>query len=330
MIYENILGRRNVKLDNCTFLKAMNLFEVPEKFHEVAKLMLTEEEIELIAIMGRDKFKENELMKIIMEKNLSEGAGKFIFNSYSRAVLSKEIEDNELLYKITNLQQRFPYFAQYEVESWSTVAKEMKKELNDLHLEIYMSIYEDDVHKKINGESIHIQNSDFLTLDEADEIIDKCNLIYIVPCDCKSMMYYHDKPVNVCINFASGLNSQLDRGHGDKISKERAKELIREFNKKGLMQNGEDYAICNCDGVCCYPLQMAKKLGSRHIYPKSNYHVRWDKDNCLNCGKCIKICNFGAFYFDENKKVQYDPQKCWECTICVPNCPKKAINLIKK
>lgn len=318
-------------MGNATYKKAMKLFEVPEEFYEVTKLMLTEEEIELIVLMGKEKYQENELEKIISQNKISKNSKELIDNCYSRAVLQKEIEEDKTFYSITNLYERFPYFAQYEVEGWSTVSKEMKKQLNDWDLKEYVAIFGDDVRKNMDGEHTYVHNSQFLTLQETDEYIDKNqDLIYIIPCNCKAMMFYHDKPVDVCMNFKGGLNSHLDRGYGERISKERAKELIREYNRKGLMQNGEDYAICNCDGVCCYPLQMARELGSKHVYPKSNYNIKWNEDECINCGKCTTICNFGAFYFDENKKVQYDSEKCWECTICVPNCPVEAIEMTKK
>ena len=40
------------------------------------------------------------------------------------------------------------------------------------------------------------------------------------------------------------------------------------------------------------------KAGSRLIYPESNWKIDWHEDECVNCGKCTKICNFGAFYKD--------------------------------
>ena len=77
-------------------------------------------------------------------------------------------------------------------------------------------------------------------------------------------------------------------------------------------------------------MQMAYKAGSRLIYPESNWKIDWHKDECVNCGKCTKICNFGAFYKDDNRKVHYDVDKCWGCTICAPNCPKHAIHLLPR
>ena len=62
----------------------------------------------------------------------------------------------------------------------------------------------------------------------------------------------------------------------------------------------------------------------------NNWKIDWHEDECVNCGKCTKICNFGAFYKDNNRKVHYDADKCWGCTICAPSCPKHAIHLLPR
>ena len=46
---------------------------------------------------------------------------------------------------------------------------------------------------------------------------------------------------------------------------------------------------------------------------------------CINCGKCSRICNFGAFTIDAQRKVSFHPDLCWGCTICSENCPKGAL-----
>lgn len=136
-------------------------------------------------------------------------------------------------YKISNLQKRFSYFTMYEKEIYESVSEEMKKKFNDDHLEKYIAMDKELVLKKMRGEEAEVQNSDFLTLEEADEVIDRQDLIYMLACDCISMMYYTNKPLeNVCMNFNTGPNTQYDRGHGEVISKEREKEIIRELNKK--------------------------------------------------------------------------------------------------
>nr|WP_312579902.1 4Fe-4S binding protein [Sedimentibacter sp.] len=313
------------------FNEAMELFETPSEFYEEAKLMINEEERNLIVNMNKGKYTEQELSKLIIDNKISDAPLELIERSYSRAIIKKVEDGSTIYYTIANFYERFPFFAQYEYNSYALIPREKKEALNDWDKKIYLEIYGDDVRKKIKGENTHVHNSDFLTLEESYEFVDKHkDLIYMIPCNCKCMMFYHDRPLDVCMNFDSGINSHYDRGHGEVISAEEAKKRLKVFNKKGLMQNGEDYAICNCDGYCCYPLYMARTIGSKGIYPKSNYDIQWNEDKCINCGKCTRICNFGAFYFDDNKKVKYDIEKCWGCTICADNCPKKAIKLIKK
>ncbi len=318
-------------MDNNKFNKAMELFETPLEFYEEARLMLKEEEIELILLMKKDLYTEDMLIKLILDNKISDKPFELIKSGYGRSVLNKVEKNRTIHYKISKFYERFPFFAQYEYDSYSLIARERKEALNEWDKKIYIEIYGNDVRTKMKGQETHVHNSDFLTLDESYEFVDKHkDLIYMIPCNCKCMMFYHDSPLNVCMNFDTSINSHYDRGYGEVISSDEAKKRLKEFNKKGLMQNGEDYAICNCDGYCCYPLQMAETIGSKGIYPKSNYKIKWHEEECVNCGKCTKICNFGAFYFDENKHVKFDVEKCWGCTICSNNCPKNAIKLIKK
>lgn len=50
-------------------------------------------------------------------------------------------------------------------------------------------------------------------------------------------------------------------------------------------------------------------------------------DKCANCGKCFKLCRFGAVVKDENKKPSYaiDRIACEGCGVCSRFCPERAI-----
>jgi len=172
------------------------------------------------------------------------------------------------------------------------------------------------------------------TLEEALAALDRApeDALHVVPCNCKAMVYYHNRPTEVCVRwFGKGVpNSEFEKGHGRPLTREEARALIIDCNKKGLMQVGEYDGFCNCDGECCYPLKMARARGSRHVYPRAHWDVSHDKSLCVDCGRCAKVCNFGAFHFDAYKKMQFDPDRCWGCTVCATNCPKKAITLTRK
>lgn len=311
--------------------KAMELFEIPANLEQAAQAMVQEVEWELILAMGKDPMTDADLRALIEKHKLAADPADFIRLCYSRAILNKVTDLEEPAWKISNLYGRYPYFAQYEYYAYGKLSRETKDALNAFDLEVYLGIYADDVRSKMRGENTHVHNSDFLTLEEAYAFVEKHEgHIYLYPCNCKCMMYYHDRPLNVCMGFYDGPNSEADRGHGERLTVRQAKEKLKEFNRKGLMQNGEDYAICNCDGYCCYPLQMARSVGAKGVYPKSHYDIDWHPEECINCGKCTTICNFGAFQRGADKTVTYRKDLCWGCTICAPNCPKGAIHLIPK
>ena len=51
------------------------------------------------------------------------------------------------------------------------------------------------------------------------------------------------------------------------------------------------------------------------------------KAGCIGCGKCEKVCQFGAITV-ENNLAYIDPQKCKLCRKCVNECPTGAIKLV--
>lgn len=342
-------------MEQARLQKAMEIFEVPEEFYGVAPLMVHDAEWELILAMEKRIVPESEVIAIVEKNRLAGDAPDFIKDCYRRAILNKmpgghaglnayeglpedaaqppaEEAAQGMSWQVTNFYARYPYFAQYEYYEYGKLPREVKERLNAWDLKVYVGIFGDDVRAKMRGEDTHVHNSTFLTLEEAYAFAEKHkDTIHLHACNCKCMMYYHDRPTAVCMEFYDGPNSEADRGHGVHLTLEQAKAKLKEFNQKGLMQNGEDYAICNCDGYCCYPLQMARQVGSQGVYPKSHYNIDWHEDECINCGKCTKICNFHAFTRDEaTKKVSYHRDLCWGCTICAPNCPKGAIHLIPK
>lgn len=54
--------------------------------------------------------------------------------------------------------------------------------------------------------------------------------------------------------------------------------------------------------------------------------IKIDKNKCVGCGKCIKVCPGSLIYGDENKKayIKYEDE-CWGCTACLKECSTSAI-----
>ena len=312
--------------------QALDLFQVPATFRAAALKMLSTQELELILLMEQKIWPEQELMDAIQKNGIADSPAVLICTAYERAVLNKKrAEDNALCWQIADFYTRYPHYAQYEPEEYLKLPRETIQALNQWDFEVYYGVYGEDVKKKMQGINTYVHNSTFLTLEESDALIEKHkDHIYLVPCNCKCMMDATAKPRYVCLKFDSGDNSECDRGRGEPLTMERAKELVRYWNSCGLMQNGEDYAICNCDGESCYPLQMARRAGSQGSYPKSRYAIQWNPELCVQCGKCAKVCNFQAFRRDADGKVTFHPDLCWGCTICSANCPRHAISLLPR
>lgn len=305
------------------------LFEVPDQLKAEAHHMVTEQEIALILMMQKEEISAEELPKRILESKVSTKPEVLIESAYRRSIIDKTRQGEALYYQISNLYCRFPYYAQYEADRYQKFTKAQKDKLNQWDFELYLEGNTEGVLGKKAGNWGSGKASEFMTLEESDALIDQHqDLLYRIPCNCKCMMDVTEKPRDVCLMFDSGDNTMQDRGYGTPVTPEEAKALVRQWNKAGLMQNGEPDAICNCDGESCYPLQVSRALDAQGVYPKANYAIQWKEDQCIHCGKCAKICNFGAFQKGEDKKVTFDQPKCWGCTICVPNCPKDAISLI--
>lgn len=101
------------------------------------------------------------------------------------------------------------------------------------------------------------------------------------------------------------------------------------------------YTVTNsCRGCIGHACVQACPRGAIKI---DNYHhAHIDKDKCVNCGMCAKVCPFGAIYnfrrpcqkacrvnaisMDENLAASINHSKCINCGACMTKCPFGAIN----
>ena len=57
--------------------------------------------------------------------------------------------------------------------------------------------------------------------------------------------------------------------------------------------------------------------------------MKVDKDKCVGCGRCVRVCAMRTMKLKE-QKVVIDPWRCNLCQDCQAVCPQKAISYRKE
>ncbi|NQS92451.1 MAG: 4Fe-4S binding protein [Chloroflexi bacterium] len=267
----------------------------------------------------------------------------FLERCYSRCIVDKIVENGITKYSPTDFYTRLGHFAKFE--NWDDIPEGDRRLLDRSFLDQFIVRHQSNVDRKIEGLSAEnaLPNDTVMLLSEIEEMIDAAADIIVQPCDCRSLGENCDKSLDTCIWLDEGARDALDRGHGRRLSKTEAKQLVRQADKNGLMHTADSewksrglHAICNCCACDCYPFRAAQELGSKGVWPKSQHIAIFDSTLCSFCGTCVERCHFEAFFFDSStrevegkieRNVQYDPQKCWGCGLCSSTCPETAIKM---
>lgn len=297
----------------------IKLLNIPEIIIPYLNLIYTEDQLQLIAAI-RNKVLSKEEIEIILGKS----AAVLLDNAYKAAVIDKVIDEGIIKYQLSSLANKLDKMATFEGDKWGSIESEDRKKIADWLFNDYLEAKRNSSIEKIseNGNKI-------LPLNEAIDYLNTVkNDIYVMPCDCKAITENCSFDRNVCMSMGSGLNSSSDRGHGKKLSKEEAIELLKHADREGLIHSVENGAICNCCSCCCYPLRASKALGIEGKWPLVSYVAIMDKDKCVNCGICTKRCQLDVFQ-KKDGVIYMDNSKCVGCGLCVNACPKEALHLEK-
>jgi heterodisulfide reductase subunit A len=52
-----------------------------------------------------------------------------------------------------------------------------------------------------------------------------------------------------------------------------------------------------------------------------------NKELCMGCRRCERLCNYEAIQVDENDIAVVNDLKCKGCGVCISSCPARAIDL---
>lgn len=176
-----------------------------------------------------------------------------------------------------------------------------------------------------------------LPIEDVERVIDRVDSITRMPCGCRFLTTGKtDK--RYC--FGLGIDKWGVLGKFpdacsslEVLDKEQAKEILRAYDKEGLVHTiwtgVTPYVVglCNCDRDCGAYKRYIELRGIPYFF-RAEYICRIDPDLCSGCKSCFKQCQFAALFYSSGLgKVYIDPTRCFGCGLCRAACPKDAIRL---
>ncbi len=103
-----------------------------------------------------------------------------------------------------------------------------------------------------------------------------------------------------------------------------------DFPSEGIYVAGLAHAPKNLDETLSQALAAAGRAGvvlSHDRLSVSGIISKHDRDLCMSCLACVRLCPFGSPFIDEDGKVSHNEILCTGCGICAGICPAKAFQV---
>ena len=169
-----------------------------------------------------------------------------------------------------------------------------------------------------------------------ESIIQKATAFAVCHCSCRMMARLRgmgcEHPTEVCIKFDEVAQYVTDRKLGKEITREEAREIIKQSEEAGLV-HFVDNAIgdikhnCNCCGCACWNVGSIKRRKIPRDALMATYFIRGtDEDECTGCGECVEACPVDAIRV-EGDFPTHDEDWCIGCGVCVDKCSTGAAKI---
>jgi len=103
-----------------------------------------------------------------------------------------------------------------------------------------------------------------------------------------------------------------------------------DFPSEGVFLAGLAHAPKNLDETVSQALAAAGRAGvllSHERLGVSGIIAKHNREVCMSCLSCLRLCPYGSPYIDEDGKVSHNEVKCMGCGICAGVCPAKAFQV---
>ena len=174
-----------------------------------------------------------------------------------------------------------------------------------------------------------------LDLSEVEKLLRDAKNIILQDCGCRTDKRNCGSPLDTCISLdvEDDYVTKYSQYHPRFVTVKEALDALRRSHEAGLVHmayvlkgSGKVSPICSCCPCCCHTLGGLTRFGISTQVLTSRFVAEDDDSKCIDCGKCVERCVFGARVLVDGKK-SYDTAKCFGCGLCVSTCPKQAIGL---
>ncbi len=103
-----------------------------------------------------------------------------------------------------------------------------------------------------------------------------------------------------------------------------------DFPSEGIFVAGLAHAPKNLDETISQALAAAGRAGVLLSHEKlsvSGIISKHNRDLCMSCLSCLRVCPYDSPYIDEEGKISHNEVKCMGCGICAAICPMKAFQV---
>ena len=170
------------------------------------------------------------------------------------------------------------------------------------------------------------------TRKEAERIINRHKQFWISDCGCRVGRGRKCKRsrIDTCLAFSDpGPKGSSGGGGTRKVTRKFVDALLKEAADRHLICQPFDYGkaacgICFCCDDCCFLFNPKPAP-----YTKGKLIESTDAAACIACGKCVKVCHFGARKM-KRRKLTVDRDLCSGCGLCLDVCPVTCIRMVKR